>query len=192
MKPDSILRYLLPIAVICALALGLFMMPRPAPPTATELAELGVAYVKAGKEPLAREALQEALALEPEHFRANYAAGILAFKQGMDRASEGYLKAALASRPDDLDALLTLGAVYHRTRAYDQAKEAYLAVLRRDDDNVKAIYNLGMLALDQNQLEEGRGYMERYMKLQPGSGDHHEIRARLKAVEEFLQGKGQS
>ena len=167
-------------------------MPRPAPPTATELAELGVAYVKAGKEPLAWEALHEALALEPAHFRANYAAGILAFKQEMDPQAEGFLRTALASQPDDIDALLTLGAVYHRGHAYDKAKDAYLAVLRRDDDNVKAIYNLGMLALDRNELDEGRGYMERYMKMQPGSGDHHEIRARLKAVEEFLRGKGQS
>lgn len=167
-------------------------MPRPAPPSATELAELGVAYVKANKEPLAWQALHQAVALEPGHFRANYAAGILAFKQGNDPDAERYLRAALATKPDDIDGLLTLGAVYHRRQAYEQAKEAYLAVLRRDTENTKAIYNLGMLALDRNQYDEGKAYMERYMKLAPGSGDHHEIRRRLKAVQESLAAKGQS
>lgn len=168
------------------------MMPRPAPPSAKEFAELGVAYVKANKEPLAWQALHEALALEPGDFRANYAAGILAFKQGSDPDAERYLRAALAVKPNDVDALLTLGAVYHRKQAYEQAKEAYLAVLRQDTANTKAIYNLGMLALDRNEYDEGKAYMERYMKLAPGSGDHHEIRRRLKAVEESLAAKGRS
>jgi tetratricopeptide (TPR) repeat protein/glutathione synthase/RimK-type ligase-like ATP-grasp enzyme len=89
------------------------------------------------------------------------------------RAFEAALRdveATLSSRPDDLDALFERGALLARLGRDDEAKQAYLEVLRRDVTHFGALTNLGGLAL-------ASGHRSAALSAYAQAADHHPERA---------------
>ena len=80
------------------------------------------------------------------------------------------IDAALAVRPDDLDSLFERGALLAGLGRDDEAKQAYLDVLRRDVAHFGALTNLGGLAL-------ASGHRSAALSAYGQAADHHPERA---------------
>lgn len=106
----------------------------------------GMAHYMVGNEAVARQALQEALALETSFNGSDDARLSLAVLE-LDIAKQGetarpQVEKVLAVRPDDPVALVRLGALNERSGKLDQALATYEAILKSNPGNVSAALNL--------------------------------------------------
>lgn len=126
----------------------------------------------AGQPKQALEHAQAALALQPGHERAALiAAQFLARPEGKDdpagRAQAIDLLARFLERnPAAADARMTYARLLVGDNKLDAARAQFAQVLARDENNLDALYALGVLSLDRPALRaDARRYLERYVKL---------------------------
>src|SRR5687768_17390130 len=129
------IKFAAPLAVVALLLGGLAMRPTPEAPSLMERTEFGIGYLKVNRLPDARQILLDVLAEDPKNFRANYGMGLVEMQAREFSKAERYLKQANALRPDDLEVLISLGALYQKGRAFKQAEAIFLAVLKKDPTN---------------------------------------------------------
>lgn len=183
-----LLRYLGPMAAIAALGGGLFFfVPSPSPPSAGELAELAIGYVKANRPAEARPLFDKAMALDPQNFRAHYGAGVFAFRDNRFDDAITYFKQALAIKPHDEDSLLTLGAAYHRLHRFPEAMAIYKDLLERDPHNSKVVYNIGMLQIDRMNYPAAKAALQEYLRLEPNNPERYDVEARIHNIDRAMR-----
>jgi predicted Zn-dependent protease with MMP-like domain len=96
-----------------------------------------------------------------------YLEGVALAQLGDPKAALERLEAALAARPDDLDAAIERGLVLFDLCRFDEARRALLAVLRREPDEPWALHTLGLLAERRGEAAEAERRFARARRLAP-------------------------
>ncbi|MCK4857212.1 MAG: tetratricopeptide repeat protein, partial [candidate division Zixibacteria bacterium] len=110
------------------------------------------------QEGLAAEAIREyekALSYEPLSYDVRMALGQLCFRL---KRPQDAINMILPIPDKNTDTYLLIGDCYQQLGRYRQAQGAYEQALAAEPDNVAASYQLGRLALQQENLEEAAGY----------------------------------
>jgi len=85
-----------------------------------------------------------------------------------------YLEEALRIAPDDIEALYHLGRVFYQQNRFDQAIQAFQAVLARNPNHLKAQDNLGLCLEAKNQMDEAIAAYGKAIDLDRAASTHSE------------------
>ena len=77
-----------------------------------------------------------------------------------------------------------------REGRYNEAREAYLATLRRDPRSYAARYNLAVLTKDAGVVGEARHHLEALLRQYPGDRAAVQLLAQLERVDQAPAGGG--
>jgi len=92
-------------------------------------------------------------------------------KERRYEAAIEYLTTAVRRLPKNPQAWNHLGLAYHGAGQFDQAQRAYRQALQLDFNLAPARYNLGLLALEQNDAPAALEHLTSYTAFQPGLAD---------------------
>jgi predicted Zn-dependent protease len=158
-------------AHLALVAVPLALMLSQAPPavslTLDERVEQAVAYMRL-KVPDAERAFGPILAEQPDHRRANFAAGMAAIDGGHKAEAERYFRKVLEKDPNDAEVLLSLGALCHEQGRFDEARTIYTRLRTQRPDDARVVYNLALLALRGGKEREALDHLETYLKMPGG------------------------
>lgn len=84
-----------------------------------------------------------------------------------------FLKPWTERQPDDVEALETLGIAYWLTRDIESAKRAWDKALLLDPDAEGVLLHQMILCHDNGRLDEGIGYAQRLVAVNPWHFEHH-------------------
>ncbi|CAI5719118.1 unnamed protein product [Hyaloperonospora brassicae] len=73
-----------------------------------------------------------------------------------------------------------VGNVQHKLKQYKEARQSSLEVLQFDGKNVKAMYRIGQIALDQNEFEEANTFLRKAVEMEPRNGKVRQLLVQLK------------
>lgn len=76
-------------------------------------------------------------------------------------APECYLNRAERFAPDDVKVQILYGIYLHKIQRYDSALERYRKAEKVAPNDAELLYNMGLLHLDRNELEQARKYAEK-------------------------------
>ncbi|MEB3220817.1 MAG: tetratricopeptide repeat protein [Candidatus Sericytochromatia bacterium] len=159
------------VAHLALLVAPLAVMIAKAPPavslTLDERVEQAVAYMRL-KVPDAHQAFGPILAQEPDHRRANFAAGMAAVDARRPAEAEEHFRRVLKTDPSDTEVLLSLGALCQEQGRTEEARAIYTRLRAQRPDDARVLYNLALLALRSGQEREALGHLEAYLKLPGG------------------------
>lgn len=104
----------------------------------------------------------------PNHHKALYSLTLLQsrvksqknYKNPMPRAIECYFLRAINYSPKDSSSYLLYGILLHNSNKLDRALDAYNTAEKLNKDSIQIKYNLGLLLVDMNKLEEAKLYAE--------------------------------
>jgi tetratricopeptide (TPR) repeat protein len=113
----------------------------------------------------AREAYEEALALDPDHAGAHVNLGRLLHEAGDPAAAEPHYERALEVRPEDATAAYNLGVALEDLGKLPEALLAYQKAVRLEPDNVDAHYNAASLAERLGRSAEAVRHLAAYRRL---------------------------
>ncbi|MCB9185450.1 MAG: tetratricopeptide repeat protein [Flavobacteriales bacterium] len=109
----------------------------------------------------------EAVAENPDNYDAYTELGVLHWGQGSPLA-EGFLKSALAIKPDGMDALYALGMQYQDSDKLNEAMETYTHMLELDSTYSAAYFNMGYIQYQHLQLyNEALKNFDKAVKVNP-------------------------
>lgn len=97
----------------------------------------------AGNLSAAQQAIDAALAREPQNFDALHIGGVVAWQQGDHSLGEQRLKEAMALRPGDPEPHFNLGSALLKAGDHERARAAFEAAIARNENHVQAWNNLG-------------------------------------------------
>ncbi|KAL4123979.1 hypothetical protein PRIC2_009823 [Phytophthora ramorum] len=82
------------------------------------------------------------------------------------------------------DLLLALGNnvgnVQHKLKQFKEARQSSLEVLQLDPTNVKAMYRVGQIALDQNEFDEANMFLRKALEIEPKNAKVRQLLVQLK------------
>ena len=133
----------------------------------------GLALRRAGRADQAREALQTALELKPDHLKS--LVNLARVELDRDDAVTALRRAdeALAIAPEHVPALRVRGRALHELGRSDAAEAAYLAALRLRSDDGWSLNNLALLYLEQERFERALAPLARAAELLPDAAVVH-------------------
>jgi serine/threonine protein kinase/tetratricopeptide (TPR) repeat protein len=106
----------------------------------------------------------------PADFHVNYElAFLLTGAPGMQAEAVGFLRAALALRPDNTAVYNNLGIALYYQGKHAEAEAAYRKALELNAQNVRAYINLGNVLGDQRQFPQAEAAYQKAIELQPGN-----------------------
>jgi tetratricopeptide (TPR) repeat protein len=157
----------LSVVALLAIGGGAWQFSQGTGATPAELAKSGQAALQAGNKAQAKAAFEAALAKDPANFDALYGAGMLAFIDKRLPDAERYLGQANKAKPQDLQVLLMLAAVYQKWKKIDRAEALYRGILKADPKYYQARFNLGVLLAKSGDYAESQEHLEVYLKEVP-------------------------
>ncbi len=80
-------------------------------------------------------------------------------------------KEVLKDDPENVNALMELGAVYYSAQRFDEAKASFQKVVELDGKHVDAYTQLGNVCYDSNKPKEAIEYYEKALELRPQMSD---------------------
>lgn len=96
--------------------------------------------------------------------RGHIALGAIAEKDEDVKKAESEYRAALATLPDDTRALVALFNLLCGQKHWSEARALFVELLQRKPDDLRALYQLGKLAvLSGEELDAGLAYLDRYL-----------------------------
>jgi tetratricopeptide (TPR) repeat protein len=123
---------------------------------------------------------------------ASYNLGLLLSKQGRAAEAEARYRAALAAKPDMVDAWYNLGLLLAQTGRTDEAAQCYRRTLELRPDYPSAHLNLGTLYIGQNQIDTAIFHFEAALKADPRNADaHFNLAAALKLKGDFTRSQSE-
>lgn len=176
-----------PLLGLLVLLSVLWLQPSTPEPSADELAELAIGYVKTNHDDLAEATFQRAFDRDALNFRAHYGAAHFAMRRKRYKEAELHLQAAYKIKPNDVDTVLTLGAVYMKMGAYPQAESLFSAVRKIQPGNASAVYNLGMLEIERRRYQPAKGHLEEYLKMVPNAPDRRRVNRNILLLEAYIK-----
>lgn len=110
--------------------------------------------------------------------------GYQAWQAGNRTEAMSYYEAALALKPDEVDALNSLGVIYEEVGLLEKAEEKYLAAIKVDYKFLPAYSNLGVLYWNQGNTAKAIHYFQKRVDLGL-PGDPWTIKAK-KALDKMM------
>ena len=136
--------------------------------TYVNLANSGVRPMDEGFR-LAREAVDKALAIDPEFARAHAQLGFIAMSHDGDLAAAArHLEQALALAPDDMGSILNAARLAQSLGRLDQAVALDEYVVTRDPVNARAHFNLAMDNFYAGRIDQAIAGWQTTLALSPG------------------------
>ena len=142
---------------------------------------LGVAFTAAGRQADAVAAFERVLALDPANGLAFQNIAAIRLEQGALQEAETYARRAIDHDPQLAKAHTTLGVVLARMRRPADAIDAWKRAITLDGSEFDALYNLVVLLVDTQRLDEARVYAKQFVATAPPAFYGAEI-ARLRAL----------
>lgn len=177
------------MAALSIMAAFLIATPTPQPATAAELSEMALAYLKMGQPTRGLDKINEALALDPRHYRANFIPAVYFVQtKQYDRAAP-YLKTALAAKQDDPELLFTIGVLCQGQQRLIDAEGWYQRARRLAPQDPKIVYNLGMLHVLATDYPKAKTYLEKYLQLAPQASDRAYVKDKIRELSERIGAK---
>lgn len=141
-----------------------------APDAAATLVEQGIQQLTNGKDVAAKTTFENVLALDPENLYAWYNLGLIAQRAGDNEEAVERYDHALVIQPDYTPALYNK-AILLETTGLDQSIQLYRQVIGIDDQMAAAYMRLGFALLHLGETEEGEGFLEQGIALDPAMED---------------------
>jgi Tfp pilus assembly protein PilF/ketosteroid isomerase-like protein len=135
-------------------------------------AMLGMAAVShvQGKEKLARDWMSSAVAMAPGQPAVLQAQARLLVEQGLPAAAEESYKAAIGSRPDEVQLKLDLATLYVESlKKPGQAVSLLRDVVRQRPDMIDAQYQLGVALSMDGRVDEAGRVLDDALRREPGN-----------------------
>ncbi|KAG1692049.1 hypothetical protein DVH05_025857 [Phytophthora capsici] len=73
-----------------------------------------------------------------------------------------------------------VGNVQHKLKQFKEARQSSLEVLQLDGKNVKAMYRIGQIALDQNEFDEANMFLRKALEIEPKNAKVRQLLVQLK------------
>ena len=130
---------------------------------------LGLASWKSGSLNEAEEAFDRAIAKDPTHVKSLLNSARVLMDLGRDGEALERVKAARSLDSTSADAIRLLARAQHRLGHVEEAVSAYREALIRNEGDVWAMNNLGMLYIEQHDPTTALGPLSRAVQLRPAS-----------------------
>lgn len=132
-------------------------------------AELAANYMQRGQLGDARDKLDKALSIQPDHPRANHYMGVLQARLGNNRAAESHFERAIRSDPEDAQAAHDYGVFLCRQGRMDQALKQFESVLANPLYQRKEVTHLraGECLLAKNDTQGAESYFRKALEANP-------------------------
>ena len=140
--------------------------------------DLGVRYLEVGERTLAREHLEQAIALAPDFPEAHFNLGALLIAEGDNNAAMDAYRRTIALRPDYADAHNNLGALLAAAGNPTDAIVHYRLALQFAERDVGARYNLATALLRAGSIEEAIEHFRTALIFSPDDPEIHNSLAR--------------
>jgi tetratricopeptide (TPR) repeat protein len=136
----------------------------------------------AGDHPGAVADLERVLEMDPEHFEARvYLAQSIAQDQPLE--SIAHFERLRQQRPNDIHLLYSIATASRSVGDQERARESLDQILRAQPNNSQVLLERARLAIDERELAEAKGYLDRVASIGPDSAELHWAFARyLKLV----------
>lgn len=122
----------------------------------------GSFYLEVGHANEAEEDLIRCLQLKPDCADAHHVLGLAMLKTGTDVAqAKEHFDAYLREHPEDKAAKVDLARCHRRLNQPGEARAILEPLLNQDPDNASAALLLGLIASDEDKLEEAMAYLRR-------------------------------
>jgi tetratricopeptide (TPR) repeat protein/predicted Ser/Thr protein kinase len=154
------------------------------PEFALAYAKLAQTYANLGYDDQAEQASRKAVDLSenlPPQERYRIAASHAQVTKDYAKAIESYENLTKVS-PDDTQVQFVLAGLYEDTRAFDQAREHYLQVLKADPKDVEALLAVGRVEIKSGNPQGGLEYLNRAVTLAVQLDNLEEKAAILQAI----------
>ncbi len=135
--------------------------------TNDEKVVMAALQIAEGKYDDARSTLDEVLGEEPENTEALYTYALLYNALEDEDKRDAFLIKALTLDPGHVDANLLQGMVRLGRRQYEAAKNNFLTVLKKQDDNFLALSGAGSAEMNLDNLEASISLLDRAIELEP-------------------------
>lgn len=113
----------------------------------------GLIYKNLNDKDKAISSFQTCVEQDPTHYNAYMQLGILFSEKNNDFAIN-YFDNALRIRSDSREALYAKGYFYQQQKQYNQAKQTYVQMLKNDNKDFQAFYNIGYCLMEQDSLQK--------------------------------------
>jgi len=124
--------------------------------------------------PKARDAVRQAIELNPKSARAHVALGYLHMNDDWDwTAADREFSEALALEPGSADVLHAAGSLYLVLGRASDSVRTFLAAVARDPLRASSYSNLGVAYFADGRLEEAEEAFRKSIQLRPGAGYTH-------------------
>ena len=137
---------------------------------AATLIQTGLAQLSAGQDKSARLTFENALAVDPENLYALYNLGVIAQNAGRDDPALEFYDRALVSKADYAPALYNKAIIVEATDL-EESVQLYRQVIGIDDQLAAAHMRLGFALVHLGQTDEGEGFLEQGIALDPAMAD---------------------
>ncbi len=168
--------------------LGLQAMLRVDPNDYRSHTDLAARYLTLGQRTLARQHLDQALSLAPEHATAHFNLGSLLVAEGDTAAAIDAFREAISIRPEYAAAHNNLGALLAATGSLGDAIVYYRLALQFGSRDASAHYNLANALLSTGGVEEAITHFREALTLTPDDPDVHTNLARALVATNDLAG----
>lgn len=179
---------LVPLAALLLVAGLLGLRPLAAPSGAAEASELAIAFYKVGQPQVAgrmmRAIFEEEGSPPP---RLWYAAGLLAMDEQRQAEAIEYLTKAAKALPDNEEVLVTLGAAHQVAQRFGEAEAIYRRMLAKNPTQPRALYNLALVRLHQNDARGGRDLLVRLRASAPYTPEARYIDQKIAQLNALLE-----
>ena len=123
----------------------------------------------------AREAVEKALAIDPDYAPAHALLGVIADVQNDDAGAAKHFERALTLDPTDLSVLHNAAIFLSDIGRLDEALALQQAIVRRDPVNTSALNNLGYYQRLSGRNDEAIASARTALSLSPGMGSAHSL-----------------
>lgn len=144
------------------------------------LALLGIALLKTGDSPMARESFSKALALNKDETAALYGMGIILFGEGKYQESIDFLQRVLKHRSKDTNVLRNLSEAWKNLGDYEKVQEFLDKAIKLNPKDEQALTDLGTLLAETGQNDTAQKHYEQMIRNKIGVGTAYANIARLK------------
>lgn len=145
---------------------------------------LGLVHLKQDNVRLALTAFEDALKVDKDYAPAHMNVGAITFSYRDYESSYKHFSEVVKQQPDNLDAMLSKAVAARGLERLDEAESGYKAVLAKDEANVGAHYNLGVLYQEYMQkLEDSLKQYEAVLRYERDDAElRKDVAQRIEAV----------
>lgn len=130
------------------------------------------------------QALDRALEIDPALVDVNLIKARIYQAQGNREAAKAVIMQVLKDHPDDLGLRMQYARMLVEDRDYEAAREQFLVLREKQPDNVEVLFNLALLYIETDQLDESAELLNRLVELDQKTDIAHYYLGRIEQSKE--------